>query len=89
MVRLKGAGQKLGQGHKGAGQEFNLDLENSILIGYKTSDILAGIATSVSCNLLLADTAPVELKDMTYQWITSLGETLPFFLCGDSTVIAQ
>ena len=72
-----------------AQQEFNLDLENSILIGDKVSDIQAGIAAGVGCNILLADTAPVEFQDMIYQRITSLRDTLPFLGCGQSTVIAQ
>ena len=70
-------------------QEFNLDLENSILIGDKASHIRVGIAAAVGCNILLADTAPVELQDMIYQRITSLSDTLPLLGCGHSTVIAQ
>jgi D-glycero-D-manno-heptose 1,7-bisphosphate phosphatase len=72
-----------------AQQELNLDLENPILIGDKASDIQSGITAGVGCNILLADTAPVELQDTIYQRVTSLGETLPFLVCGDSTVIAQ
>ncbi len=40
-----------------AQQEFNLDLQNSILTADKASDIRAGVATGVGCNSLLADTA--------------------------------
>jgi D-glycero-D-manno-heptose 1,7-bisphosphate phosphatase len=72
-----------------AQQELNLDLENSILIGDKASDIQAGISAGVGCNILLADIASVELQDTIYQWVTSLGETLPFLVCGEPTVIAQ
>ena len=35
-----------------AAQEFNIDLPRSILIGDKESDIQAGIAAGVGCNLL-------------------------------------
>jgi D-glycero-D-manno-heptose 1,7-bisphosphate phosphatase len=72
-----------------AQQNFNLDLENSFLIGDKASDIRAGIAAGVGCNILLADTAPVELQNMIYQRITSLRETRPFLGFGQPTVIAQ
>jgi len=72
-----------------AQQELNLDLENSILIGDKASDIQAGITAGLGCNILLEDTAPVELQDTIYQRVTYLGKTLPFLVCGDSTVIAQ
>jgi D-glycero-D-manno-heptose 1,7-bisphosphate phosphatase len=72
-----------------AQQDLNLDLENSILIGDKVSDIQAGIAAGVGCNILLADAAPVELQDTIYQRVASLSEALPFLTCRQSTVIAQ
>jgi D-glycero-D-manno-heptose 1,7-bisphosphate phosphatase len=72
-----------------AQQELNLDLGNSILIGDKASDIQAGIAAGVGCNILLSDTAPVELKDTIYQRVTSLGDALPFLACGQSKAFAK
>jgi D-glycero-D-manno-heptose 1,7-bisphosphate phosphatase len=72
-----------------AQQAVNLDLVNSFLIGDKASNIQAGITEGVGCNILLADTAPVELQDTTYQRITSIGIKPPFFVCGQSTVITQ
>lgn len=49
----------------------------------------AGIAADTDCNILLADTAPVKLHDTVYQRVTSLGDKLPFLVCGQSSVIAQ
>ena len=65
------------------------DFDNAILIGDKARDIQAGNAAVVVCNSLLADTAPVKLHDTIYQRVTSLGDTLPFLVCGQSRVIAQ
>lgn len=59
-----------------AQRELNLDLENSILIGDKPSDIQAGIAAGVGCNLLFAQIEPSELFNNTYRRITTLGEAL-------------
>ena len=69
--------------------ELDLDLDNSILIGDKASDIQAGIAAGVGCNILLADTAAIELQDTIYQRVTSLGDALPFLACGQSMEIPK
>ena len=61
-----------------AQRELNLDLERSILMGDKASDIQAGIAAGVGCNLLLAKDDPAELYNIHYNRITSLMDTLPF-----------
>lgn len=61
-----------------AQHELNLDLQNSILIGDKPSDIKAGVAAGVGCNILLADLAPIDLQDMSYQRISELRDALCF-----------
>jgi len=60
-----------------AQQELNLDLDNSILIGDKASDIQAGIAASVGLNILFAHKQPSELSGLPYQSITTLREAVP------------
>ena len=60
-----------------AQRELNLDLERSILIGDKASDIQAGISAGVGCNLLFANDEPAELQNVHYKRITSLADALP------------
>ena len=60
-----------------AQRELNLDLERSILIGDKASDIEAGISAGVGCNLLFANDEPAELRNVDYKRITSLADALP------------
>ncbi len=60
-----------------AKHELNLDLERSILIGDKVSDIQAGISAGVGCNLLFANDEPAELHNVDYKRITSLADALP------------
>ena len=61
-----------------AQRELNLDLNDSILIGDKASDIQAGITAGVGCNLLFAKDDPAELCNVNYKRITSLINALPF-----------
>ena len=61
-----------------AKQELNLDLANSVLIGDKPSDIQAGIAAGVGTNILFSREIFPELNDMSYHFITTLKEALPF-----------
>lgn len=61
-----------------AQRELNLDLECSILIGDKDSDIQAGMAAGVGCNLLLAEARSAEFCNVNYTRITSLVEALSF-----------
>ena len=63
-----------------AQQEMNLDLENSILIGDKASDIKAGIAAGVGHNILFAQNQPSELIGLPYQTIANLRDALPFII---------
>ena len=61
-----------------AQREINLNLESSILIGDKVSDIQAGIAAGVGLNILFAQKQPSELTGLPYQAIATLREALPF-----------
>lgn len=47
-----------------AAEEFSLDLHKSVLVGDKTSDVLAGIAAGVDCNLLYRANDAHEQRDM-------------------------
>jgi D-glycero-D-manno-heptose 1,7-bisphosphate phosphatase len=59
-----------------AQREFGLNLESSVLIGDKPSDIQAGIAAGVGRNLLLAQAEPPELGGAKYTRISCLREAL-------------
>ena len=61
-----------------AQREMNLNLESSILIGDKVSDIQAGIAAGVGLNILFAQKQPSELTGLPYQAIATLREALLF-----------
>lgn len=69
--------------------ELNLDLENSTLIGDKSSDIQAGIAAGVGCNLLFAQTDPADLLGTAYQRISVLGDAVSFLTGGPRKKVAQ
>lgn len=72
-----------------AQKELNLDLANSLLIGDKASDIQAGIAAGVGCNILFSQADSAELYDMAYQRISFLREALPFLTCSQAQVFEQ
>lgn len=62
-----------------AAQELDIELLNSILVGDKNSDIQAGLAAGVGCNLLyrpgqLISSNPLGVTEV----ISSLQEVLPF-----------
>jgi D-glycero-D-manno-heptose 1,7-bisphosphate phosphatase len=63
-----------------AQKELNLDLRKSILIGDKASDIQAGIAAGMGCNILFSEEYPAELPSATYQRITELRGAIPFLM---------
>ena len=69
-----------------AKHELNLDLENSILIGDKASDIQAGIAAGVGCNILFSKENFVELSCPSYQRISFLREAISFLKCRQAQV---
>ena len=62
-----------------AQRELGLDLENSILIGDKNSDIQAGIIAGIGLNLLFAQKLESEEIPQQCHVIASLPEALPFF----------
>ena len=57
--------------------ELNLDLDRSILIGDKASDIQAGITAGVGCNLLFSKDEPAELYSIDDKRITAVTDALP------------
>ena len=61
-----------------AQKELNLDMEKSILIGDKESDILAGIGAGVGINLLYSSKVFPELKDISYRRINHIEEAINF-----------
>ena len=63
-----------------AQQALGLDLEHSILIGDKGSDIQAGNAAGVGTNLLFSKCPPRELRGQSYKAIATLREALPFII---------
>jgi D-glycero-D-manno-heptose 1,7-bisphosphate phosphatase len=60
-----------------AQSELNLDLDCSILIGDKASDIQAGITAGVGCNILFSKDEPAELYNVDYKRITTVIDALP------------
>ena len=63
-----------------AQQELDLDLEKSILIGDKASDIQAGNAAGVGTNLLFSKCPPREFSGQPYEAISTLRDALPFIV---------
>jgi D-glycero-D-manno-heptose 1,7-bisphosphate phosphatase len=61
-----------------AQKDLSLDLNRSVLIGDKVSDIQAGVAAGVGKNLLFAPDRPIELEDVNYVVISTLNEAIPY-----------
>jgi len=61
-----------------AKQELDLDLDNSLLIGDKVSDIQAGITPGIGHNILYSTSPVLEVTPKKCHVITSLLEALPF-----------
>ncbi len=61
-----------------AQREFDLDLEASVLVGDNASDIQAGIAAGVGCNVLFAQTDSPELLGVDFRRISILTDAIPF-----------
>ena len=55
-----------------AASEFNLDLKNSILIGDKRTDVVAGLSAGVGCNILVGKPKDVIGLGDTVQVVSSL-----------------
>lgn len=62
-----------------AAKELDIDLARSVLIGDKTSDIQAGIAAGLSCNLFYSPNLVVAAPAATAV-LTDLLEAVPFLL---------
>jgi len=60
-----------------ARRELDLSLENSILVGDKPSDILAGITAGVRTNVLFTNDAIAELAGLDYLTVRDLREVIP------------
>lgn len=66
-----------------AAQEFGVDLKNSVLVGDKESDIEAGLAAGVGCNLFYCPpsaTAPVSGSPDATAVISKLTDSFHFLL---------
>lgn len=63
--------------------EFNLSLRDSVLVGDKSSDILAGAAAGVGVNILLSDDPAPELDDVEFYRVKALSDALIYL--GSST----
>ena len=71
-----------------AKRELSLSLENSILVGDKPTDILAGIAAGVQKNVLFSDDAFAELAGLDYLPVRALVDVIPC-LEGAVSALAQ
>lgn len=65
-----------------AQKDLSIDLNRSVLIGDKVSDIQAGIAAGVGKNLLFAAERPSELDGVNYEFIASLREAISYLQRG-------
>lgn len=66
-----------------AQKEISLDLNRSVLIGDKPSDIQAGLAAGVGTNLLFASDHHAELVGVDYKVISALNQAVPY-LCREA-----
>lgn len=64
-----------------AAQELNIDLSRSILLGDKETDIEAGIAAGVACNLLFCSQSANTLITRATAVVASLGQVFEFLEC--------
>ena len=61
-----------------AQKDLNLDLNQSILVGDKSSDIQAGIAAGIKCNILFGPIIPKDLMIDSCHLVQSLTKVIPF-----------
>jgi D-glycero-D-manno-heptose 1,7-bisphosphate phosphatase len=71
-----------------AKHELGLSLEDSVLVGDKPSDILAGITAGVGTNVLFSDDTFFELAGLDYLPVRALKDVIPC-LEGAVTTLAQ
>lgn len=64
-----------------AAQELNIDLSRSILLGDKETDIEAGVAAGVACNLLFCSQSANTLITSASAVVASLGQVFEFLEC--------
>jgi D-glycero-D-manno-heptose 1,7-bisphosphate phosphatase len=65
-----------------AQKDLSIDLNRSVLIGDKFSDIQAGTAAGVGTNLLFAAERTNELGGLNYERIETLREAIPYLQRG-------
>lgn len=70
-----------------AQKEFNLDLLNSVLVGDKESDIRAGIAAGVGCNILFDSIVSADGIKSACQRVSRLRDALSFLKKETSSVV--
>ncbi len=63
-----------------AQKDLSINLEASVLIGDKQSDVIAGNAANVGTNLYFSTEPPLKLKDYRFNQITRLLEALKYLL---------
>lgn len=59
-------------------KELSIELSCSLLIGYKDSDLQAGVAAGVGTNLLFAADSPTKLDGLSYELIATLPEAMSY-----------
>ena len=67
-----------------AKREFGLSLEDSVLVGDRPSDILAGVAAGVRTNILFSADIFPELAGLDYQSVRSIKDVIPCLAGADS-----
>jgi D-glycero-D-manno-heptose 1,7-bisphosphate phosphatase len=65
-----------------AQNDLEIDLNRSVLIGDKVSDIQAGTTAGIGTNLLFAAERPTELEGLKYDRISTLYEAIPYLKRG-------
>ena len=63
-----------------AQNEFKIDLSNSILIGDRPSDILAGLNSGIETNILFSNKVFSDLSGMNYHRVNSLDDAHEFLV---------
>lgn len=67
--------------------ELGLSLEESVLVGDRPSDILAGFAAGVRTNILLSTDIFPELSGLDYLRVRTIKDVIPCLECVDSALI--
>ena len=68
-----------------AAKEFDVDLQHSVLVGDMETDIEAGVAAGVGCNLLYGpDAGSSAISSVATRQVGSLAEVNPYLIRGDA-----